>query len=887
MEEEKKKQQRESMESASRPSLDSLGAGRSGTGGGDDSIDLAPNAPPAATMAAGGAQPRRSSFGRDDGTDANRAGLLQPLATVAERKSEYGFDGLNINPGSGSSSPLPLPETPKIGIAREPSHRKPAPPTLAHPQPQVRLQQPTDPDPIDDSSSVRAPESEPAKRYSSSPKLPDLSRLSGFGSDFFSGPGDLLSGAPSAIQEDMPADNVEAVPEPGSGSAGSAGSKSKKLLPDTPQQFSINAEAPVPETVTHQTRPLALTSPIHPTDSSAALDRQPQPQSKPFRPSLPGSWVSETATPGEMATPAYTASEAAGGLAINSPISEGEEDSSHIQPPAPPIHSSGGKDLSDSDSDSDTRSEKSERELPPTLAPLRITPSPSKDDGGFAPPPPPHKDQDLTPGRATSVLPPAPLQPRKGEEPSQRLPITRVETTSTMDNTSPMGESDVLRDEIMRSLSPIGPSNEHLNIAGGRQGSAGPSDDPFTRESAYLDDVYGDYWSGGQEKKPQTGSPGATPTAETPAAVLNRPSSPEQTQPVAIISPPVTEPLTETGGNLSESERPAPRVDRFSWEAGSEKINSTTPGTLSTPGAPSPAKTALPISPSVVVAPPQLSPETAAPDEDTSRSAPVLDSNDTSQLKVSTGDNILSHEVLQASTARPLSASMEPPSPVSVTPEPVAAENVPLPRDSGSHRFSLDQAAPGPITSESPTRDEQPLPSAPADLASRSRGSSDVDKVPVMNFKDIMALPSSNERISKYVATRTQFAAMDSGLDDWLEAMASGPEHANASDSFSYAMGGLDVPLPLSSTTGGQQHPQLNASSSNVHAPPNLRPTGSMSSGQQLGLSDFKHTSAQVGTKGKDLLFAAGKAGKGLLSKGKNKLKERQQQRGSGDKVFF
>jgi len=38
---------------------------------------------------------------------------------------------------------------------------------------------------------------------------------------------------------------------------------------------------------------------------------------------------------------------------------------------------------------------------------------------------------------------------------------------------------------------------------------------------------------------------------------------------------------------------------------------------------------------------------------------------------------------------------------------------------------------------------------------------------------------------------------------------------------------------------------------------------------------------AQVGAKSKKLLMAAGKAGKGLLSKGKNKLS------GTGDKVFF
>jgi hypothetical protein len=44
--------------------------------------------------------------------------------------------------------------------------------------------------------------------------------------------------------------------------------------------------------------------------------------------------------------------------------------------------------------------------------------------------------------------------------------------------------------------------------------------------------------------------------------------------------------------------------------------------------------------------------------------------------------------------------------------------------------------------------------------------------------------------------------------------------------------------------------------------------------------SAFGHSGNQIGTKSKEFMHSAGKMGKGLLSKGKSKL------RGSGDKVF-
>ncbi|KAG7291513.1 hypothetical protein NEMBOFW57_001532 [Staphylotrichum longicolle] len=91
-----------------------------------------------------------------------------------------------------------------------------------------------------------------------------------------------------------------------------------------------------------------------------------------------------------------------------------------------------------------------------------------------------------------------------------------------------------------------------------------------------------------------------------------------------------------------------------------------------------------------------------------------------------------------------------------------------------------------------------------------------------------MEMPSPAERIKHYNETRWQFSAVKTGLDDWLEEMMSRhPEHAS-----------------------------------------------------DHSLSGLGHSSGQVGTKSKELFMAAGKAGKGLFSKGRNKLREK------GDRVF-
>jgi hypothetical protein len=156
-----------------------------------------------------------------------------------------------------------------------------------------------------------------------------------------------------------------------------------------------------------------------------------------------------------------------------------------------------------------------------------------------------------------------------------------------------------------------------------------------------------------------------------------------------------------------------------------------------------------------------------------------------------------------------------------------------------------------------------------------------------MTFREIMGLPSAQERISKYDEARTRFATIESGLSDWIANLkASHPDHANATGSFGgslVAPGGDPSTIP--SPVGGQAPPQqpyyqqyLNASSPTVATAPGRSRLGGISSGQSH--SAFGHSSDKIGTKSKELMQTAGKMGKGLFSKGKSKL------RGTGDKVF-
>lgn len=831
MEEEKEKERR-SMESAGRPSLDSIGGRSSEDGGGGDATNAR----------------RRPSFGRNDEGDANRS--LRPLESVAERKSEYGFDGLMINPAE------PAPEMPKQNRNQvEPVNATSVPEPKPKPEPSIPPSQSQSQLPeLHHPQATTATETpaEPVKRYSTSPKLPLLSRLSGFGGDFFSGGTDFMSDSPKSSE---PPTNT-----------------SPTRLGDAPANVSQAADDG--QSSKQQEQSLGST------------------QAKPFRPSFPGAWVSETATtPGDMATPGSNT----GAVPVDDPISESPEDA-HLKPA--PLRTPSPGSASAFSNQNEQHSASSGRASPANHQYLKATRDDATKDSL------PERDSEDKAGPRRDMTPIAPLQPRKGSfveenapaQPSN--PITRVDTVSTADNASPLKESDVLRDEIMRSLSPVRPSDGHVEP---------PRDESAARESAYLNDVYGDYWSG-DDKPPEAQNPlkqsglreaeSAPADKDEAADATPRPPAHAAFEPVTTDAAPPAIPAAEP-----EAARPEPRRERFSWEAGSsggaspaQASPTKQPHTESTENLTSPISTArhedptspggdgrgspllsLPtmnfgasdISPTGFSAVSTLPPDQGVPASDTQspRSnttgdqdalSPPLDDGANKHLYPSEDKMLVQSPMSPLSPMEPIPvADDEDPQRATSPPPQEPPEGVPLPR------------------SPSPT---QPGPSSSGggidDNFSKRQSQTAYN---MMTLKQILQLPSPADRVQKMQETREHMAALETGLASWLAEMAAQPAHENAMASYGYALSGDDA--ELWGTKGGAVRIPLNAPAPGAEgagagddgAPHGVGRTASTS----INMGNLVMHSGQAGAKGKELLQSAGKMGKGLLSKGKNKLRER------------
>jgi hypothetical protein len=222
--------------------------------------------------------------------------------------------------------------------------------------------------------------------------------------------------------------------------------------------------------------------------------------------------------------------------------------------------------------------------------------------------------------------------------------------------------------------------------------------------------------------------------------------------------------------------------------------------------------------------------------------------------------------------------------------------------------------SPTPPEDEHPSRSPQPYaplstdqhPSAPSTVSPVTANSPINKQMPqtgnLMKFSQIMAIKSTQQRIQTYDEHRAQFAAMESGLSNWISTLKSQqPEHADVTGSW----GGSGYSVPSGSarskfgkSTGPGAPPAqqpyyqqyLNASSPNTPTTPISRPgQGMPANASQQGFSPggAKITSQQVQAKGKEFLHTAGvfggkagKAGKGLLAKGKSRLRG-----AGGDKV--
>ncbi|KAK0725746.1 hypothetical protein B0H67DRAFT_139355 [Lasiosphaeris hirsuta] len=894
LEEEKRK----SLESGGRPSMDSI---TTASRGDYSSTIVQPELP----------DQKRS----EEATDTSRS-ARPSLAPVAERKSEYGLEGLIASYGSDDIvEPAPWTQSQTSAAAAAPEQE-------------------------------RSGSSSPFSR--SSPKLPELGRMSGFGDDLFSTPSKFMAGStskpsvPAAAQFSAVAPHSAVAPLSASApaakvppqfSSGVEGAEGVMVQPaqlttgirsTSPpndsgrsvglplQQDRANATQPASDAPERQ-GPAAEASrlPTSSTDSKQTAQR----------PTLPGSWVTETpSTPGESATPAATG--APRRLARRtvesgevSPLTEADDSVEDSLAKATRSH----KPSYDGSNDSVNEPGRSDQQIstgsragvPLALHPLRtgspavstskqMAPGPNAsrigDDGTVPSQPRDAKDHELAspvPNTATThgsdMTPIAPLNPNRnphlaGIAEQHFVPPPSFDNGSTLDTTSssPLKESDMLRDEIIKSLSPMNPSNDFLDVTGGGTTAAYHAAAGPVRESSYLTDVYGDYWAAPADKP-------APSSVDSPNKTISKRSTGTPTHPPVEAEKHDDVPPVADADNIQTSGSEQQFRDlrrRFSWEIAAEEEANAQRRAM---GEQAEQSASRPDVGSIIGAGPTSSLET----EPVTLSIPKSDKI-AAPSHIPTGG--MSHQVSQASTLPPrlaADAPIEPPSPISV----VSDRNTPLldSAEQKSRRLSLAEQKSTMQSSSHPLSPTPPIEQHPAIVNEQYQQQipatpTKTDIGSMMVFRQIMELSTYSERINTYNETRQQFAAMDTGLNDWMTSMISQhPEHGNASYSFKT---GLMDPGVTASQQGSQVPTQVNVQTPyfQQHANPSTTAFGQaprlvnhmpMPPTPQHSSGAFGHSGAQVGTKGKELFMAAGKAGKGLLSKGKSKLK------GTGDKVPF
>ncbi|KAI1778760.1 hypothetical protein F4818DRAFT_227964 [Hypoxylon cercidicola] len=792
-------------------------------------------------------QQRRTSFESHDGSDTSR-NPMKTLAPVEERKSEYGIEQSLL-------------------------------------------------------SSLQD-----QRRLSTSPMLPDLARVSGFGDDFFptpGGSGPSLSPVHDNREPDVVGAKLGLSDRPDDVRRQTVGPSEGKHPPSALEGPKLE---PNPDIIMPPLDGDLDTKDKYTTDASH--------QSTLPRPQLPGTWVSETVSTGSDLTPTGKveglgpASLGSSANPDSSPMSGKHAEPADIEPTTtvkhlPSIHDNSEataviKDVHESGLNSfnsptgkhdSTVASKviatgpgyhpTPQSLPPLktenpLVPFDIASNNKQAvhrPNDMAPPPSGYKNSPsrsslAQPGGVSTALsfpPTAPLNPRRSIAAPEELltPVMqeRKSTMSTVDTASPEKESDKLREEIIKSLSASPTITPDASaILDSARGVPEPIPGSLTRESTYLSGVYDDYLAPAEEKSLQeTGqllkqesmmaSSRSGDTEKTPAAILQQGNSLPD---IAPLSP-----------RRSPEQHNARLPKRFSWENAPEKVTPSPPATMPSTSEPTHGSNSISKGEDSIPALTELNAAAASP----------------SGLQVQAEEpGIMSHQISQVSSRAPGdSTGLESPSPISL-----AAEN------------TEGQVA-APDTSRSSFAEEkekvliQSSPNTPPDQQHPALAKPFVQPAPqgkIMAFRDILNIASIEQRIDRFDETRAQFYSMDSGLSNWIAYMQSQLEHGSASMS-----GEQTGPASPSGAQPATQQPyyQQYLNASNPSAPPGQPGRTSTGNLQQIftgqPMSSFG-SGNQVGAKSKELLQAAGafgnkgvKSGMKLFTKGKNKL------RGTGDKT--
>ncbi|CAK7235181.1 hypothetical protein SCUCBS95973_009182 [Sporothrix curviconia] len=360
-----------------------------------------------------------------------------------------------------------------------------------------------------DSTTSAAEDAANDRRYSTSPKLPDLARFSTFSPELLFGGG--TAGFLAADAPPMPSipnsPAVGAFPVEGAASTSAAAAPPSTL-------------ATVAEGVGSTSR---NASPFSTSSGESALAPAPAP----IRDSAATATTAITASSNDDVV-----STAAGGAresADSTPSSVDVPATATRAAPAAPAADSRKSSLGDTTSvDANAGADP---QAQPTLAPSTYSA-----DQTIAP---------LNPHRLSSMVPfmPPPVTTPMGPRDMQRTATLGSVDTPTSTTDSPVKESDVLREEIIRTLSPVKMTHSGESMEGAVAAAANQQEDhdksataasasadegaavvpaqeqqqtrsdharTLTRESSYLQDVYDDYWT------PDDASANETYTASDP-----------------------------------------------------------------------------------------------------------------------------------------------------------------------------------------------------------------------------------------------------------------------------------------------------------------------------------------------------------------------------------
>jgi hypothetical protein len=956
---EEQERQRQSMES-SRPSMDSITGAKS-----SERSDSPAKSQP------------RASF--EDSSDSGRR-LMPILEPVNERKSEYGFGGYNAN-ARKEPEPIYEPET-----------------ALDH-------QEVSDSDKLD---------VEEVRRQSTSPKLPDLARLSGFGMDLFSqskpevpepsigteviptnaqlsssspedptlrnqssfsfrsvvhqafdrtddssvpatpasrtgstvrrtdsestgtdGISPIMSRVPSAAnpisrRDVSTASKLEVVTEPISPEETAQSTPKDESHPEDVRDREVpgfkpghrrdistpspgNSPARTPDLAQPKTFPSGQQAVVAETTTEVSPDddeplQLPRPiaeREQSFRPALPGGWTSfATTARSETPTQAPLEDIRSSDAEVSPVHDEGEEfdftptTTKHVLRhtdrgvvvAGAALGGATGAALGSHDRDN----EAGNKDLP--------TPDLSMAPGGnlySTTSPDPRLIPNLEQAPPETQLRPDPYRTESDESREAPTPLPKDSPNASAEAIRSGGhpnvgtdthdydaENDKLQKEIVKSLTP-------------RASDAGRVEEPQLEdetthhqghESSYLPDYY--WSSNNDEQEPVPSVPETIEEAEVP-----------EVQTKDLPESPTIAPLSPRRTNQSLQTPRPPLANRFSWEKSSEDVSLQPPVEEATK-VPATESRAPPTTFDIILSEPVV----PARDEGPPKTSPLHSPANTTESHLGRDTAIVAGGVAAVGVAAAAAHNQQPQGPserrLSLAEEKSLATEFGYPVSPTPPEDEHPARSPQPYLS--PTTGEPAHPPVPSTVSPTSplKQQFSPTTTRLLAFKEIVAMTSPHQRIQTFDETRHRFAAMDSGLNDWMSKLqAQYPEHANASGSwggarmsvtngtarskFSKAAGGGAPPLQQPYY---QQY--LNASSPSTPSTPTGKPSASQSfpaAGSQQGFSPAggKSTGHQVQAKGKEFFHTAGvfggkagKAGKGLLAKGKNKLRG-----AGGDKV--